>query len=58
MGHLDDMAEMTVRRVRHLPVVEHGQLGGIVGIGDVVKSRLGDAVLEVRVLRDVYLGHR
>jgi signal-transduction protein with cAMP-binding, CBS, and nucleotidyltransferase domain len=52
------MAEMTVRRVRHLPVVEHGQLSGIVSIGDVVKSCLADADLEVRVLRDAYLGHR
>jgi CBS domain-containing protein len=52
------MAEMTVRRVRHLPVVEHGQLSGIVSIGDVVKSCLADADLEVRVLQDAYLGHR
>ena len=54
----DVMAEMTNTRVRHLPVVEHGQLSGIVSIGDVVKSCLADADLEVRVLRDAYLGHR
>jgi CBS domain-containing protein len=54
----DVMVEMTNTRVRHLPVVEHGQLCGIVSIGDVVKSCLDDADLEVRVLRDAYLGHR
>jgi CBS domain-containing protein len=54
----DVMMEMTVRRVRHLPVVEQGQLYGIVSIGDVVKSCLEDADLELRVLRDAYLGHR
>jgi CBS domain-containing protein len=54
----DVMAEMTNTRVRHLPVVEQGQLCGIISIGDVVKSCLADADLEVRVLRDAYLGHR
>jgi CBS domain-containing protein len=54
----DVMLEMTVRRVRHVPVVEQGQLCGIVSIGDVVKSCLEDADLEIRVLRDAYLGHR
>jgi CBS domain-containing protein len=54
----DVMVEMTNTRVRHLPVVEHGQLCGIISIGDVVKSCLADADLEVRVLRDAYLGHR
>jgi len=54
----DVMVEMTNTRVRHLPVVDHGELCGIVSIGDVVKSCLADADLEVRVLRDAYLGHR
>ena len=34
------MAEMTRRRIRHLPVVAEGVLCGIVSIGDVVKNRL------------------
>jgi CBS domain-containing protein len=33
---------MTERRIRHVPVVEDGQLRGIISIGDVVKSRIGE----------------
>jgi CBS domain-containing protein len=32
---------MTERRFRHVPVMSDGQLVGIVSIGDVVKSRIG-----------------
>ena len=32
---------MTERRFRHVPVISNGQLVGIVSIGDVVKSRIG-----------------
>jgi CBS domain-containing protein len=49
------MAEMTRRRVRHLPVLDDGRLCGIVSIGDVVKNRLDEAELEANVLRDAYL---
>lgn len=39
----DLMALMTEHRIRHVPVVdEDGLLVGIVSIGDVVKSRLGE----------------
>jgi CBS domain-containing protein len=31
---------MTERRVRHLPVIDDGQLVGIISIGDVVSSRI------------------
>ena len=33
---------MTEHRVRHVPVVDGGTLGGIVSIGDVVKARLDE----------------
>ena len=36
------MALMTTKRVRHLPVIEHGELVGIVSIGYLVKSIISD----------------
>jgi CBS domain-containing protein len=46
-AHVDElMARMTEHRVRHIPVVADGSLRGIVSIGDVVKSRMGDLELE------------
>jgi CBS domain-containing protein len=46
---------MTRHRVRHLPVVEDGQLRGIVSIGDVVKHRLDELETEANVLREAFL---
>ena len=50
------MAEMTNRRIRHLPVVRDGRLYGIVSIGDVVKNRLDEIEYEARSLRSFIAG--
>ena len=46
------MRLMTDKRIRHVPIVEGGALVGIVSIGDVVKSRLGELETETRSLVD------
>ena len=46
------MATMTERRIRHLPVVDRGQVIGIVSIGDLVKRRIEDAEREAGLLKE------
>jgi CBS domain-containing protein len=50
------MAEMTNRRIRHLPVVRNERLVGIVSIGDVVKSRLDEIEYEAHSMRSFIAG--
>ena len=45
------MSEMTVRRVRHIPVLESDTIAGIVSIGDVVKHRIAEAEMEAEAMR-------
>ena len=45
------MATMTRGRFRHVPVVKHGELYGLVSIGDVVKARLEEQAHEAEALR-------
>jgi CBS domain-containing protein len=54
----DVMERITVRRVRHLPVMEGERLIGIVSIGDVLKSRLREKTDEVELFRDLSMAHR
>jgi CBS domain-containing protein len=56
---IDSLMElMTERRIRHLPVVDdEGAVAGIISIGDVVKARVGQLVLENDQLAD-YIGTR
>lgn len=50
------MATMTAGRHRHLPVVDGGQVGGLVSIGDLVKHRVAEMEMETGVLRDAAIG--
>jgi predicted transcriptional regulator len=49
---VDVMERMTEGKLRHLPVIENGQLVGIVSIRDVVKSRLEGMRQEVKALHE------
>jgi CBS domain-containing protein len=40
------MAQMTEHRIRHVPVIDDGELVGVVSIGDVVKSRINQLEFE------------
>jgi len=51
------LAQMTLNRIRHLPVVENGRLAGIVSIGDLVHHRLDEKALEAGVLLDITRMH-
>jgi CBS domain-containing protein len=46
------MALMTDRRIRHLPVVEDGDVAGIVSIGDVVRFQSREQSFEIQFLHD------
>jgi CBS domain-containing protein len=52
----DCMAIMTQERIRHLPVLEGGQLAGLVSIGDLVKHLSAERHVEVRYLTDYITG--
>lgn len=52
------MVQMTRLRCRHLPVIDRGQLVGLVSLGDAVKHRIDEIRLEADVLRDLYIAGR
>ena len=49
---------MTDKRFRHMPVVEGGELVGIVTIGDVVKARMTELAMEKDALEDMIMGYK
>ncbi|HTZ38501.1 MAG TPA: CBS domain-containing protein [Stellaceae bacterium] len=51
------LATMTLARIRHMPVIEHEELKGIVSIGDLVKHRLDEKELEANVLLEISRMH-
>lgn len=42
---------MTERRFRHLPVIQEGQIIGVVSMGDLVKAKLEETTVEAQALR-------
>lgn len=45
------MATMTTNRFRHIPVIESGELVGIISIGDVVKHHIAEVEMEASAMR-------
>ena len=48
----DVMERMTDKRIRHMPIVENGDLVGIVSIGDVVKRKIEETEQEAIALKE------
>ena len=48
----DVMERMTDRRIRHMPIVDNGDLVGIVSIGDVVKRKIEETEQEALALKE------
>ena len=46
------MQVMTDKRIRHLPILEHKEVVGIVSIGDLVKAVIDDQQVQLRHLQD------
>lgn len=50
------MAVMTEKRVRHLPVIDKGKLIGLVSIGDLVKSIIGEQQFVIEQMTNYIAG--
>lgn len=50
------MGVMTKNRIRHLPILEEGELAGIISIGDIVNALLRESEFENRMLKDYIQG--
>jgi len=50
------MGIMTKNHIRHLPIMDDGNLTGIISIGDLVNANLEEQVYENRTLRDYIHG--
>ena len=46
------MNKMTERRIRHLPVVDNGEICGMISIGDLVKAIIADQQEEIEQLEN------
>lgn len=47
------LAMITVRKIRHLPVMDGDRIVGMISIGDLVKHRLDEKELETNVLLEI-----
>jgi CBS domain-containing protein len=54
----DCMALMTNKHVRHLPVIENGNLIGLISIGDVVKAIISEHEYTIKQLENYITGSR
>ena len=50
------LQKMTDGRFRHIPVVEEGEMVGLISIGDVVKARLAELAMEKDALEGMIKG--
>lgn len=48
----DTLNLMTEKRFRHLPIVQDGQLIGLLSLGDLIKARLQETAVEAQSLRE------
>ena len=52
----DCMTAMTEKRIRHLPVVENGEVIGLISIGDLVQAIIADQQEEIEQLEQYISG--
>ena len=53
---VDVLTQMTSGRFRHMPVVEHGEIVGVISIGDVVKARINEVESENTAMAELIAG--
>ena len=51
------LQQMTEGRFRHMPVLDNGEMVGLISLGDVVKARLTELAMEKDALEGLIMGH-